>query len=324
LSEGDLLGFSEFLQGGQGIAVILLAEFEAKFMEQYFLTIYFLFLKMFQSSYYCFTMCNILPIPYYFNKSLAKGLTLLQTLAAMSRPAGITQIAREIGTDKATTTRLCYTLSQLGFIYRDEQKRYRVSPKVLTLGTATVCGMDWLEISRYYLNQLFNKVQKTINLSVLEGNEILYLIRIRKEKYLPFDIQIGTKLPVHCTALGKALMATSAPEITQPVLESLEFQKFTPHTITNPKRFLTELAKIKSNGYAINNEELSILARSVAAPVSGKDGYAVAAINIAAPTTKCTLQEMERVLAPLLIKTANEISDSLRQINAPIFCAASS
>jgi IclR family pca regulon transcriptional regulator len=254
----------------------------------------------------------------YFVKSLAKGLTVLQILADMDGPLTLSEIAHAMGSDKTTTTRFCHTLRELKFIYRDNQKRYHLSPKVLTLGTSVICGLDWLKIARYYLERLFEEVQKTVNLSILEGEEILYLIRLRKEKYLPFDIRIGTKLPVYCTAMGKVLMAMGPPEKTKSIIEALEFRQLTSRTITSRDKFLDEFSKIRSNGYAINDEELTDLARAVAAPILDNQNYAIAAINIAAPTTECSLKEMEENLAPIVKRVAHEISKSLIEIDAPI------
>ena len=256
--------------------------------------------------------------PRYFIKSLGKGLKVLQSLGEANSPLSLSKIAASIGTDKTTATRLCYTLTELGFIHRDVQKQYHLSPKVLTLGTAVISGLDWLELCRYYLERLFEEMQKTVNFSVLEGDEILYLIRIRKEKYLPFDIRMGTKLPLHCTAMGKVLLALGDPEKTGPIIEKLDLRQFTPRTITDRKQFMEELNNVKTKGYAINDEELTTLARSVAAPILNDQGYAVAAINIASPTTKCSLKEMVEIFPPRLIEVAREMSAALLQTQAPI------
>ena len=254
----------------------------------------------------------------YFIKSVNKAFKVLQSIAEANRPLTLSEIALSIPTDKTSATRLCYTLTELGFIHRDINKRYYPTPKVLTLGTSIISGLDWVELCRHYLERLFEELEKTINLCVLEGEEILYLIRIRKEKYLPFDIRMGTKLPLHCTAMGKALLAFGDPEKVDPIIDNLELMQLTPRTITSMKHFIEELNEIKLRGYAINDEELTSLARSVAAPILNDQGYAVAAINIASPTTKCSLEEMVDIIAPRLIEIAGEISVSLKQIGATI------
>jgi IclR family pca regulon transcriptional regulator len=179
-------------------------------------------------------------------------------------------------------------------------------------------------VAQYYLEKLFREVQETVSLSILEGSEIIYVLRIRKRKYLPFDIQIGTKLPVYCTAMGKVLMAMGPPQKTQSILKTLEFKSLTARTITRFDKFLEELDRVRKKGYGINDEELSIGNRSVAAPILDEHGYAVAAIHIALPTTEYSRSQMEKILAPQVIKTAHEISEALIKMEAPLVMEGSS
>jgi IclR family pca regulon transcriptional regulator len=256
--------------------------------------------------------------PRYFINSLAKGLSVLQAFGEAGHPLTLSEVAKALGANSTTATRLCYTLTELGFIQKDGQRRYHLTPKILTLGHSYISGLAWQEVAQYYLERLFKEVQETVNLSILEGSEMIYLFRIRKRKYLPFDIQIGTKLPVYCTAMGKVLMALGPSERTKPILKALEFKPLTARTITSLDKFMDELERVRKKGYAINDEELSIGNRSVGAPIMGKQGYAVAAINIAVPTTEYSRSQMEKILAPQVIRTAHEISDALMKMEAPI------
>ena len=256
--------------------------------------------------------------PRYFINSLAKGLSVLQAFSEADHMLTLSEIAHALKSNTTTATRLCYTLSELGFIHKDGQRRYHLTPKILTLGHSFISGLAWQEVTKYYLEILFKEVQETVNLSILEGSEIIYLIRIRKRKYLPFDIQTGTKLPVYCTAMGKILMAMGPPEKIKPILITLEFKPLTARTITNLDKFNEELNKVRTKGYAINDEELSIGNRALAAPVMNKHGYAAAAINVAVPTTEYSRSQMEKILAPRVMRTAREISEALIKMEAPL------
>ena len=256
--------------------------------------------------------------PRYFISSLSKGLSVLQAFVEAGHPLTLSEIANALGANNTTATRLCYTLTELGFIHKDGQRRYHLTPKVLTLGHSYISGLAWQEVAKYYLEVLFKEVQETVNLSILEGSEIIYIIRIRKRKYLPFDIQTGTKLPVYCTAMGKVLMAMGSPEKVKPILKVLEFKPLTARTLTRLDKFNDELDKVREKGYAINDEELSIGNRAVGAPIIDKHNYAVAAINIAVPTTEYSRSQMEKKLAPRVIKTACEISEALIKMEAPL------
>jgi IclR family pca regulon transcriptional regulator len=243
---------------------------------------------------------------------------VLKAFAEAHRSLTLSEIANITGTSKTTATRFCHTLVELGFIQRDSQRRYQPTPKVLTLGYSFISVSDWREVAQYYLECLSEETQATANLSILEGNEILYVIRIRKKKYLPFDVQIGSKFPVYCTAMGKVLMAMGPPEKIEPILKTLEFKPLTGRTITRLDKFLKELEKVRAMGYGINDEELSIGNRALAAPVLDKNGYAVAAVNIAGPTTQYSRSQMEKTLAPEVIRRAKEISEALIKIEAPL------
>jgi IclR family transcriptional regulator, pca regulon regulatory protein len=254
----------------------------------------------------------------YFIQALAKGLAVLQAFTEAAHPLTLSEIAKELGVNNTTATRLCYTLSELGLLQRDTQRRYHLTPKVLGLGYSYVVGLEWPVVANFYLESLFKEIQETVNLSLLEGREIIYLLRIRKRKYLPFDIRIGTKLPVHCTAMGKVLMALGRPEKMKPILKTLTFQPLTTHTITNLKDFLKELDQVRLKGFAVNDEELSIGNRAVAAPINDEHGFAVAAINLAVPTARYSRKDLEEKLSALVVHTGRNISEALLKMKAPL------
>lgn len=252
--------------------------------------------------------------PRNFIKSLAKGLAVLQTLSEAPQPLSLAEIAQSVGINNVTAMRFCFTLNQLGFIQRDGQRRYRLTPQVLSLGYAVIRGLDWRKVAHYYLEQLSREIGETVNLSVLDGKEIMYMIRIKTEKILPYDLHIGSKLPVHCTSMGKVLMAFNPREKTRPILNGLDFGPLTHRTITCFEDYLKELEKVRRQGYSINDEELSVGLRSIAAPIRDAKGVAVAAINIAVPTKRFSLKELQNRFAPRVIETAEKISKALREM----------
>ncbi len=247
----------------------------------------------------------------YFMKSLATGLKVLEVMAEAGRPLVLTEIARTTGLNNATTTRVCQTLSSLGFVRRDAKRRYHLTPKVLLLGYAAVSRLGWLGAAQHYMEALFEEVRETVNLSVLEGREILYIRRLNTGNILPYDLQIGSKLPLHCTSMGKALIAFQPEERAREILESLEFRPMTHQTITSLEEYLTELETVRRKGYAINNEELSVGLRSVAAPILDREGRSMAAVNIAVPTKRYSRGELEDQLAPKVVGAAQDISEAV-------------
>ena len=244
----------------------------------------------------------------YFMQSLARGMRVLETIAEAVQPLSLTEISNQTALNVATTTRCCHTLESLGFLRRDNQRRYNLTPKVLKLGYANVSRTGWLQAAKYRMEGLSNSIHETVNLSILDGTELLYIARIKTTKILPFDLHIGSRLPVHCTSMGKVLVAYAPPEKTRKILAALNWEALTHRTITDKDDFLIELQQVRNNGYAVNDEELSIGLRSAAVPILDRAGHAVAALNIAVPTQRVSRQQLEERLVPQAMDTARKIS----------------
>jgi IclR family pca regulon transcriptional regulator len=253
----------------------------------------------------------------YFLKSLAKGMNVLYTLANSGEPLGLVELSRRSRTNNATVTRICHTLAELGYLSRDRQRRFYLTPKLLSLGYASMSSLSWHQVARYYLERLAEKTGETVNLSVLQGNELMYLVRINNTgRILPFDLQLGSRLPLHCTSMGKSLLAFLDRRQLDRILRDYDFASLTHRTISDETEFRRELALVKKRGYAVNDEELSVGLRSVSAPIVDSDGHAIAALNIAVPTRRVSRQVLEQRLAPEAVKTAGQIQRALGKMES--------
>jgi IclR family pca regulon transcriptional regulator len=253
--------------------------------------------------------------PRYFLKSLAKGLHVLEILAESRRPLSLVELSRKAGANNATVTRICHTLTELGYVSRDRARRFHPTPKILSLGYASMDGIGWREVARHYLEELAESTGETVNLSILQDRELMYLVRINNTgRILPFDLQLGSRLPLHCTSMGKALLAFADPDDTARILADYEFTPITHNTITNHEDFRHELNRVREQGYSLNDEELSYGLRSVSAPIKDLTGKAMAALNIAVPTKRVSREDLEQRLAPLAVETALKIQKALGSI----------
>ncbi len=253
----------------------------------------------------------------YFVKSLAKGLAVLQILSDMHQPMTLTDIAQTLGTNRTTATRLCYTLSEMGFITRDKHGSFHPTPKVLTLGAAWIFGLDWRQVAESYLRRLFAEIHETVNLTILDEDETLYVIRIKEPSFFP-DIRVGSKLPLHCTSGGKALLAFETPEKIKRILNKLTFQPVTHRTITEKAIFEEELKETKRRGYALTEEEFTLGIQGMAAPILDKAGLVVAAINISVLTSDYSQKRMIDTLLKPLLNTAAEITQAWHQLESTV------
>jgi len=250
----------------------------------------------------------------YFIQALSKGLLLLKHIAAAERPLSLTEIAEKLETNKATATRFCYTLVKLGYLQRMDNKLYDLTPNVLELGYSAICRTDWHKMTTYFLQELFRQLDETVSAAILVETDILYTIRIIKKKILDIDIQVGSRLPAHCTAMGKLLLAFAPPEKVRELLPKMDFTKLNERTIGSLPRFKEELEAARRMGYAISDEEVAVGNRSIGAPLLDENGYAFAAISVATPSERYSVERLIKEMAPPLTECAQKISAAMKQV----------
>jgi IclR family pca regulon transcriptional regulator len=211
-----------------------------------------------------------------------------------------------------TSLRIASTLEGAGYLRRDpETKRYRPSLKVLQLGFSALRSMDIRQSARPYLDRLSKETGETVSLAVLDGLEIVYVDRIRNRQIVGVVLGMGSRLPAHCTSMGKAMLAYLPEDQLKTRLNGAVLAACTGNTIVEIDSLEADLAKVRRRGYAVNNQELAVGLRAVAAPIWGEHGQVVAAINISGSTETISRSRLKQELVPLLSKTAAEISQSL-------------
>jgi IclR family pca regulon transcriptional regulator len=242
-----------------------------------------------------------------FVNSLARGLNLLEALAGAGMPKTLTELSKIVGFNKVTTSRFCHTLMESGYIEKLPSKHYQLTPKVLSLGYAVICSYDLRRVAQPYLRELSKTLQETVNMAVLEGTDILYVARFKTETILATELHLGSRLPVYCTSMGKAILAHLPESEQNSIIERIRFVRLTHKTLDSREALQLELEKVRRQGFAVNDEELSVGLRSIAAPVMRGD-RPVAAVNIAVPTIRYSRAKLLSELAPPLLRTARTIS----------------
>jgi IclR family pca regulon transcriptional regulator len=244
----------------------------------------------------------------YFIEALGRGLQILEAFTAESPDLSLTDIASAVGLDKSTVFRFAYTLEALGYLVRDpDTKRYRPGLKVMRLGFTALNSMGLRQIALPYLKALSAESGETTNMTVRDGAEIVYVARNKTQQIVSINLNLGSRLPVYCTSMGKAQLIDLSPEELRHLLGEEPYPMLGPKTITTLDTLLAELEKTRRRGYAINDEELAAGLRSVAAPIRDADRQIVAAINISVPGARVSRQELETVLAPMVKRTADQI-----------------
>lgn len=247
--------------------------------------------------------------PDYRVEALAKGLRVLSVFSERRPTWRITDIATEVSLPLPTAYRIVMTLTSEGYLEHLPSGEYRPGVRVLTLGTAALRSLDLVELATPRLQELANATGETVNLAVLTGDQVLYLVRLRNSDLVTANIRVGSRLPAVHTSIGKLLLAfLDGADLER----AITADSFTGHAGPNAKRSLDELrpelAAIRAQGWAMQDEELAYGLRSVAAPVRGESGTVIAGANLALQSRDWPLQRVARELRPMVLETCREIS----------------
>lgn len=244
--------------------------------------------------------------------TLERGLAILATFGRERGPLGLTEVARRVEMRPSTVHRYLRTLTNLGYLQQDATLKYRLDVKAADLGLAAINSLDMREVARPHLKALCEIWGVTVNMAVLDGAEIVYVERIIGRRSMDLPIGVGSRQPAYCTSMGKVLLANLDEDEREDVIRSTEFVARGPRAIRSAEKLRAELARVRTLGYALNNEELARGLRSVAAPIHDSQDGVVAAINL--HSTPFSVEEMREELAPSILATARTIS---RQLGAP-------
>ncbi|HEY3864706.1 MAG TPA: IclR family transcriptional regulator [Solirubrobacteraceae bacterium] len=248
-----------------------------------------------------------------YSQSLERGLAILGCFSSKRPVLGIADIADSLGMSRSTTHRYVITLVALGYLEQGASRKYRLGLRVTDLGMSALDSSGLREHARAELEGLRQRTTYTAGLGVLNGKEIVYVDRARGLRHEPdkLDPQPGSRLPAYCTAIGKLLLAYLPEHEQRELISNMTLTKRGPNTITAKKALRDELDRIRQEGLAVNDQELSPELRTLAAPVRDDTGAVRAAVNLSVPSASTTLAELVDSLGPQLVETAERISTSL-------------
>jgi IclR family KDG regulon transcriptional repressor len=241
---------------------------------------------------------------------VSKVLRILEALNASPTGLQLKDIAEQTAINKSTAYRFLAHLEAERYLYRDEFGAYMVGPKLVRLGSGISYQTTLRKISRPILQDLWKVTSETVNLGILDGQDVFYLDVVQSPHPFRMASHAGTWRPLYCTSMGKALAAFLPTEEKDHVLSSLRFERFTPHTIIRLSRFRTELERIRQRGYALDDEEATLGARCVGAPVLLEGGKVAAAVSVAGPITRIAREKIP-VYARAVVAAARAIARHL-------------
>jgi DNA-binding IclR family transcriptional regulator len=239
-----------------------------------------------------------------------KVLKILEVLHGNPSGLQLKDIARQTAINKSTAYRFLAHLQGEGYLYRDEAGAYVIGPKLARMGSGMNFEEGLRKISRPVLQKLWTATGETVNLAILDGQQILYLAVIESSHTFRLASQVGARRPLYCTALGKAILSHLPEEEIDDLIKSVSYERFTPHTITQPGKLKKDLLKTRLRGYALDDEEAVLGARCIAAPVFDSNARVIGGLSVSGPVTRIS-QEKVVPFATMLKKAAQSVSRRL-------------
>ncbi|MET7483281.1 IclR family transcriptional regulator C-terminal domain-containing protein [Streptomyces sp. NPDC005538] len=240
-----------------------------------------------------------------FVESLARGLTVLTAFGAGRAELTLTEVAQATGLARATARRALITYEHLGLVSPSGDRRFALTPRVLALGFPPLSRTTLPDLALPHLTALTTRIHESASLAILVDRDIQYTARVATSRVMSVNLAVGTRLPAYATALGRVLLAEGPADPG-------ELRALTPYTLTDPAALAAALETVRSQGYALVEEELEVGLRSIAVPVRDHTGRVVAALNTATHVARRTAEEYVRDILPELKITAGCIEADLR------------
>ncbi len=240
-------------------------------------------------------------------QSFARGLSVIRAFNAQHPAQTLTEIAQASGLTRAGARRILLTLVGLGYVQADG-RLFRLTPKILDLGFAYLTSMPFWNLAEPIMENLSQAVHESCSISVLDGTEIVYVLRVPARKIMTINLSIGSRLPAYCSSMGRVLLAGLSDDELDRVLRASELRARTGRTVTDIDKLKALVAGIRKDGWALNDQELEEGLVSLAAPIRSRSGQVIAAINISGQANRTSAQEMLEQFLPPLLEASERIS----------------
>jgi IclR family pca regulon transcriptional regulator len=245
-----------------------------------------------------------------FVQSLERGLAIIRVFNSERPSLTVSEIAREVGLTRAAVRRFLLTLGELGYLY-GKNNRFELTPRVLELGYAYLSALSFPDIALPRLEQLVAQTGEASEGSVLDGGDVVYVVRVPGPALMTISVNIGARRPAHATAMGRVLLAHLPSADLDAFLGTHQLTPVLPRTVTDVDALRAELERVRADGYALVNQELEEGLVAIAVPVRDRVGRVRAAINLSTHIGRKSVEEM-RALVPAVRAAAADIEVGLK------------
>jgi len=249
--------------------------------------------------------------PKYMIKVLNKSFSILNIFLEQKSPISMTEISRKLNFNLSTVQRIIETLRYGGYIEQDPiSQKYQLGLKLLELGMAKFHQISLIKEATPYLKELVGKFNETVHLGILEDIDVLYLAKEESSQIVRMVSYVGSRAPVHCTGLGKVLLAHLPLSKRKNTLDKIKLSRRTKNTITDRECLEIELDRIEKEGFALDKEENEKDVSCIAAPIRNYQGRVIAAVSISGPSYRIN-EKNQKQLKKEIITTCQKISSRI-------------
>lgn len=248
-------------------------------------------------------------------QSIDRALQVLELFSLEKPEWGVTEISKALNIYKSNVHNILSTFAEKGFVKKDSKTdKYKLGIKFFELGSVVIKNMDLRRIAHSYIEKLSKEFNETVHLGILDEGRVVSIEREESDKGLCSHIEIGRRAPLHCTAVGKAIMSYLSEEEINLIIKEKGLEKYTENTITSEKELKKELEKVRKQGYAVDNMEHEEGVRCVAGPIRDYNGKVIASMSISGPVFR-----IDESNIPNIAKKVKEYCDCISEEMGYIF-----
>ncbi|HEY2928460.1 IclR family transcriptional regulator [Piscinibacter sp.] len=245
-------------------------------------------------------------------QSFARGLAVIRSFSARAPQQTLSEVAQRTGLTRAGARRILLTLEGLGYV-QSQGRQFTLTPKILDLGFAYLSSLPLWNLAEPVMERLVEEVKESCSAAVLDGPDVVYVLRIPTHKIMSINLGIGSRLPAYCTSMGRTLLAELGEAELDRLLREHPPLRRTERTITDLAQLKSELANVRQQGWCLVNQELEEGLVSLSAPIRDRAGRAIAAMNISGQVNRTSPAFMLEHFLPKLRAAAAEISQMLQR-----------
>lgn len=242
--------------------------------------------------------------------SLARGLEVICAFTRARPKMTLSEIARTTGMTRATVRRFLLTLVREGYAEKDD-KLFYLKPKVLELGYSALSSMSMLDVIQPVMNDLAKTLQESVFAAVLAGEDVIYIARATSDRLINVSITVGSRAPAHAVSTGRVLLAAEPQDALLRYLDRVKLEKLTPNTVTSKVKLRSMIEEVRIANYSIVDQELEVGLGSISVPIRTGDGKVIAALNVCCPSSRTTMEDMQKKILPELMAATQKITAGL-------------